>query len=82
LRADRLAASKLIDRYKHVVAFCSVGGVDLADWMVRQGLALDWPKYSKGDYAAAQREVSIGLQIWLFTIRPVEVKHFQASFGI
>jgi hypothetical protein len=24
--------------------------------MVRNGLALDWPKYSNGDYAAAQRE--------------------------
>jgi endonuclease YncB( thermonuclease family) len=42
--------------YRRVVAICTVGGVDLADWMVRQGLALDWPKYSKGDYAPAQNE--------------------------
>jgi endonuclease YncB( thermonuclease family) len=42
--------------YKRVVAVCTVGGVDLADWMARQGLAFDWPKYSKGDYAAAQNE--------------------------
>lgn len=42
--------------YKRVVAVCTVGGVDLADWMVRQGLAFDWPKYSGGDYAAAQNE--------------------------
>lgn len=42
--------------YKRVVAVCTVGGVDLADWMVREGLAFDWPKYSKGDYAAAQAE--------------------------
>lgn len=42
--------------YKRVVAVCTVGGVDLADWMVRQGLAFDWHKYSKGDYAAAQNE--------------------------
>ena len=42
--------------YRRVVAVCTTNGVDLADWMVRQGLALDWPKYSKGDYAAAQAE--------------------------
>jgi endonuclease YncB( thermonuclease family) len=30
--------------------------VDLAEWLVRNGLALDWPKYSKGKYAEAQRD--------------------------
>ncbi|MEH2524220.1 MULTISPECIES: thermonuclease family protein [unclassified Bradyrhizobium] len=44
------------DQYKRVVAVCSVDGVDLADWLVRNGLALDWPRYSKGGYAAAQDE--------------------------
>jgi hypothetical protein len=24
-----------------------VAGIDLADWLVRKGLALDWPKYSR-----------------------------------
>jgi endonuclease YncB( thermonuclease family) len=33
-----------------------VGGVDLADWLVRGGLALDWPRYSRGGYVAAQAE--------------------------
>lgn len=42
------------DRYKRAVAVCSVGGVDLAEWLVKNGLALDWPQYSKGAYAAAQ----------------------------
>lgn len=42
--------------YKRVVAVCTVSGVDLADWMVREGMAFDWPKYSKGYYAAAQSE--------------------------
>lgn len=51
--------------YKRVVAVCTVAGVDLADWMVRQGLALDWPKYSKGDYTAAQSEAQrTGRGIW------------------
>lgn len=52
--------------YKRVVAICTVDGVDLADWLVRQGLALDWPKYSKGDYAAAQTEAErAGRGVWV-----------------
>lgn len=51
--------------YKRVVAVCTVGGVDLADWMVRDGLALDWPRYSKGDYAVTQSEAQrAGRGIW------------------
>jgi endonuclease YncB( thermonuclease family) len=42
------------DRYRRVVAVCSVSGVDLARWLVWAGLALDWPKYSRGAYAADQ----------------------------
>jgi len=44
------------DRYNRAVAVCSVGGTDIADWLVRSGLALDWPRYSKGGYADAQAE--------------------------
>jgi endonuclease YncB( thermonuclease family) len=43
------------DRYGRTVATCSVGGEDLADWLVRAGLAFDWPQYSKGRYTAAQK---------------------------
>lgn len=28
----------------------------LAEWLVREGLAFDWPRYSKGKYDNAQRE--------------------------
>ncbi|RXG96050.1 thermonuclease family protein [Bradyrhizobium vignae] len=42
------------DRYGRTVAACSVSDVDLAEWLVRNGLALDWPKYSKGRYERAQ----------------------------
>jgi Staphylococcal nuclease homologue len=45
-----------VDRYGRTVATCSVGRVDLGDWLVRNGLALDWPEYSKRKYEAAQRE--------------------------
>ena len=45
-----------LDQYGRTVASCSVAGADVADWLVRNGLALDWPQYSKGRYAAAQRD--------------------------
>lgn len=44
------------DQYRRTVAICSVGGADLGEWLVRNGLALDWPHYSKGKYASAQRD--------------------------
>ena len=44
------------DRYKRAVSVCTVGGTDIADWLVRNGLALDWPQYSKGGYAATLAE--------------------------
>lgn len=47
-----------IDRYKRIVAICSAGGVDLGEWNVRAGLAFDWPRYSKGKYAGAQKEAA------------------------
>ena len=40
------------DRYGRTVATCSVGGTDLGEWLVRKGLALDWPQYSKADMTA------------------------------
>jgi endonuclease YncB( thermonuclease family) len=45
-----------LDQYRRTVATCSVGGVDLGEWLVRNGLSLDWPQYSKGHYDASQRE--------------------------
>lgn len=45
-----------LDQYGRTVATCSVGGVDLGDWLVGHGLALDWPHYSHGRYSAAQAD--------------------------
>jgi hypothetical protein len=51
-----------LDQYRRTVAVCSIDGVDVAEWLVRNGLALDWPRYSKGKYDRAQRtRVSIAL---------------------
>src|SRR5258707_7354913 len=45
-----------LDQYGRTVAVCSIAGEDIAGWLVRNGLALDWPQYSKGKYGGAQRE--------------------------
>ncbi|WP_346656456.1 thermonuclease family protein [Bradyrhizobium sp. NBAIM01] len=33
-----------LDRYGRTVATCSAAGKDLGEWLVRNGLALDWPQ--------------------------------------
>jgi endonuclease YncB( thermonuclease family) len=54
-----------LDRYGRTVATCSVGSADLGDWLVRNGLALDWPQYSKRKYDDAQREAKqAGRGMW------------------
>ncbi len=42
------------DRYGRSVAVCTAGDIDVAEWMVRNGHALDWPQYSGGAYSGAQ----------------------------
>jgi len=46
------------DRYGRFVATCAVVGDDMATWPVRHGWALDWPRYSHGAYAGAEREAT------------------------
>jgi endonuclease YncB( thermonuclease family) len=54
-----------LDRYGRTVATCSVDGADLGEWLVRNGLALDWPQYSRGRYDGAQREAEqVGRGMW------------------
>lgn len=43
------------DRYGRTVADClRADGQSVSAWMVQQGWALDWPKYSHGAYAGEQ----------------------------
>jgi endonuclease YncB( thermonuclease family) len=54
-----------LDQYGRTVATCSVSGTDLGEWLVRNGLALDWPRYSRGRYDGAQRDAErAGRGIW------------------
>ncbi|MFN3506221.1 MAG: thermonuclease family protein [Allorhizobium sp.] len=41
--------------YDRLVGTCyRADGVDVSRWMVQQGHAIDWPKYSRGRYAGDQ----------------------------
>ena len=54
------------DQYGRTVAVCSLGtpGPDIGQWLVANGYALDWPRYSNGKYDVAERaanEASLGI---------------------
>lgn len=63
--------------YDRVVAVCRrADGTNVNAWMVRNGYAIDWPKYSKGRYAPEQeaaRAAKAGIWAGTFT-RPCEVR--------
>lgn len=44
------------DRHGRMVAVCWVGETELNRWLVAQGWALDYTRYSSGAYLAAQEE--------------------------
>lgn len=56
---------KDIDRYERMVAVCKrADGKDIAAWLVLNGHALDWPKYSSGLYLREQsiaKKGSVGI---------------------
>ena len=54
-----------LDQYGRTVATCSVDNSDLGQWLVDNGLALDWPRFSKRRYEAAQHNAErAGRGIW------------------
>src|SRR5581483_4042126 len=54
-----------LDPYGRTVATCSTDGADLGEWLVHNGLALDWPRFSKRRYESAQRDAErAGGGIW------------------
>ena len=65
-RVGLLAAHLIsLDQYGRTVATCTVGDTDLGHWLVSNGLALDWPNYSKGMYDAIQSEAEhAGRGLW------------------
>jgi endonuclease YncB( thermonuclease family) len=59
-----------VDRYGRIVGRCLVGGLDINEWLVAQGLALAYWRYSR-DYVAAEDEVRVaGRGMWAGTFEP------------
>lgn len=58
------------DRYSRFVGDCRrADGASVAGWMVEHGQALDWPRYSRGAYAAQQAKAEaakVGLWVGKF----------------
>ncbi|WP_077505775.1 thermonuclease family protein [Sinorhizobium sp. A49] len=79
LAAARPTRCELVDRdrYGRVVGVCfRADGVNVNRWLVENGHALDWPRYSKGAYAGAQRAAQVsGFGIWQGAFqKPCEVR--------
>lgn len=56
------------DRYQRIVAVCSVGGTDMGGWLVRNGHALDYVRYSGGAYASDEEAARLSRAgIWAGT---------------
>ena len=59
-----------VDRYGRIVGRCLVGEVDINKWLVAQGLALAYRRYSL-DYVAAEDEArAAGRGMWAGTFDP------------
>jgi len=54
-----------VDRYGRVIGRCAVNGEDIGGWMVRNGQALDYTRYSRGRYLADElRARSAKAGVW------------------
>ena len=59
------------DSYGRVVGTCYLGREDVAGWLVAQGWALDYDRYSHGAYAAQQAEARRGRRgLWQGRFEP------------
>jgi endonuclease YncB( thermonuclease family) len=47
-----------LDQYGRTVATCSTGDVDLGEWLVRNGLAIDWPHILGGDMTRSNAKLN------------------------
>ena len=70
------------DRYGRMVGNCfRADGASVAVWLVRNGWALDWPRYSDGEFADAQAEAEASKAgIWRGTFeQPCEARALRAK---
>lgn len=74
--------AKIVEKDTHgrCVAMCYLpDGRDLSEEMVKQGLALDWPKYSEGNYRMHEPE-GVRKKLWLADARQKGRMHVWAQF--
>jgi endonuclease YncB( thermonuclease family) len=70
-KLDKIIAKKLVtcskkdmDRYRRVVAVCRAGSINLNAWMVENGWAVAYIRFSK-DYVKDERNAKVSLkEIW------------------
>lgn len=70
------------DRYGRMVANCfRADDASVADWLVRNGWAVDWVRYSDGEFADAQDEARRnGRGVWRGTFeQPCEARAMRAK---
>lgn len=56
LNGAHVTCTRMHTSHERLVAMCFAGGLDLAERLVRAGLAWDWPAYSRGWYADAMAQ--------------------------
>ncbi|TPJ41419.1 thermonuclease family protein [Mesorhizobium sp. B2-6-5] len=44
------------DQFRRMMAVCTAGGVDIGEWVVKKGYAVDWSKYGAGFYDKAETD--------------------------
>lgn len=60
--ADQLVSCHAVgrpDRYGRTVARCAAHGLDLGSWLVSNGHALDYPRYSNGRYTREEAQARV-----------------------
>ncbi|MET3524101.1 thermonuclease family protein [Mesorhizobium abyssinicae] len=80
------------DQYGRFIGNCArADGTDVADWLVKNDFALDWPKYSYGAYAhqqAAAKAAKLGLwkgffdEPWTWRTKQAEQSTAKQRFAI
>jgi endonuclease YncB( thermonuclease family) len=68
--SDRRRNERDVDRYGRIVGRCLVGHVGINAWLVAQGLALAYRKYSRHYIAAEDEARAAGHGMWARTFEP------------
>jgi endonuclease YncB( thermonuclease family) len=59
-----------VDRYERIVGRCLVGTLDINEWLVAQGLALAYRRYSRAYVGAEHAARAAGRGMWAGTFEP------------